>query len=91
VPASLAGTCEFDLPSYHHWLHQDAHAAAQLPKNLPNSHAPHTRWLAIILKLLRESGKAYITLPTRVAFSNAMWPRGTNAAGQLGQSSTVRS
>ncbi|MCE9550091.1 MAG: cell division protein ZapD [Betaproteobacteria bacterium] len=53
------GTCEFDLPSYHHWLHQDAmlrrnYLMACLTPMLPIRDA-----LAIILKLLRESGKAY--------------------------------
>ncbi len=55
----LGGTCEFDLPSYHYWLHQDA----ALRRNYLNA------WLAplliirdsleIILKLLRESGKVH--------------------------------
>lgn len=53
------GTCEFDLPSYHYWLKQDASLRQE------NLYA----WLApllpletgsrIILKLLRESGKAF--------------------------------
>jgi len=53
------GTCEFDLPSYHYWLHQDA----MLRRNYLNA------WLTpllsisdsldIILKLMRESGKTY--------------------------------
>lgn len=53
------GTCEFDLPSYHYWLHQDA----MLRRNYLNA------WLApmlpirdalnILLKLLREGGKAH--------------------------------
>ena len=53
------GMCEFDLPSYHYWLHQDA----MLRRNYLNA------WLApllslsdslnVILKLLRESGKVH--------------------------------
>jgi len=53
------GTCEFDLPSYHYWLHQDA----MLRRNYLNA------WLTpllsisdsldIVLKLMRESGKTY--------------------------------
>ena len=53
------GTCEFDLPSYHYWLHQDA----MLRRNYLNA------WLApllsirdsmdIILKLMRESGRTF--------------------------------
>jgi cell division protein ZapD len=53
------GTCEFDLPSYHYWLHQDAamrrsHIEEWLSPMLPICEA-----LDIILKLLRESGKAH--------------------------------
>jgi cell division protein ZapD len=53
------GTCEFDLPSYHYWLHQDAamrrsHIEGWLEPMLPICDA-----LNIILKLLRESGKAH--------------------------------
>jgi cell division protein ZapD len=52
------GACEFDLPSYHYWLHRDA--AARL--------ADLASWVgplyalrdgsAIVLRLLREGGKA---------------------------------
>ena len=53
------GTCEFDLPSYHYWLHQDAtlrrnYLNAWLTPMLPIRDA-----LDIILKLLRESGKVH--------------------------------
>jgi len=53
------GTCEFDLPSYHYWLNQDAafrrnYINAWLAPMLPISDA-----LSIILRLLRESGKAH--------------------------------
>lgn len=53
------GTCEFDLPSYHYWLNQDAvfrrnYIKAWLAPMLPISDA-----LGIILRLLRESGKAH--------------------------------
>ncbi|MBI3901535.1 MAG: cell division protein ZapD [Nitrosomonadales bacterium] len=53
------GTCEFDLPSFHYWLHQDAasrreHIGAWLTPMQPISDA-----LNIILKLLRESGKVH--------------------------------
>ena len=51
------GTCEFDLPSYHYWLHQDAalrrdHLQSWLAPLLPIRDG-----MAILLKLLRESGK----------------------------------
>jgi cell division protein ZapD len=53
------GTCEFDLPSYHYWLHQDA----SLRRNYLNTWLapmlPICNALNIILKLLRESGKMH--------------------------------
>lgn len=53
------GTCEFDLPSYHYWLHQDA----TLRRNYLNAWLapllPISEGLDIILKLMRESGKAH--------------------------------
>lgn len=53
------GVCEFDLPSYHYWHHQNsgarrAHLAAWLNPMLPLSDG-----LSIVLKLLRESGKVH--------------------------------
>ncbi len=53
------GTCEFDLPSYHHWLHQDATLRRQYLNACLAPMLPIRDALAIILKLLRESGKAY--------------------------------
>jgi cell division protein ZapD len=53
------GTCEFDLPSYHYWLHQDA----TLRRNYINTWLapmlPICTALNIILKILRESGKEH--------------------------------
>ena len=53
------GTCEFDLPSYHYWLHQDA----TLRRNYLNAWLtpilPIRDSLNIILKLLREGGNAH--------------------------------
>lgn len=52
------GICEFDLPSYHHWLHRD-HTLRRFDLEawrLPlNSVAAALR---IVLRLLRESGKS---------------------------------
>ena len=53
------GTCEFDLPSYHHWLHQDATLRRDYLINYLTPMLPIRNGLAIILKLLRESGKTY--------------------------------
>lgn len=53
------GTCEFDLPSYHHWLHQDAVLRREYLNTCLNPILPIFDGLAIILKLLRESGKVH--------------------------------
>src|SRR3972149_6221557 len=51
------GACEFDLPSYHYWLHRPAEERiGQLAAWTSPLH-PLRDGSAIILKLLRESGK----------------------------------
>ncbi len=52
------GVCEFDLPSFHHWLYRDTEARRHdllqwLQPLLPISGALH-----IVLRILRESGKS---------------------------------
>ena len=51
------GTCEFDLPSYHYWLHQDASARREQLKSWIEPMTPIRDGMAILLNLLRESGK----------------------------------
>lgn len=53
------GTCEFDLPSYHYWLHQDATLRRNHLKEWLAPMLPIYDSLNIILKLLRESGKVH--------------------------------
>ena len=53
------GTCEFDLPSYHYWLHQDATLRRNYLKGWLEPMLPICTALDIILKLLRESGKEH--------------------------------
>ena len=51
------GVCEFDVPSYHYWLHQ---AAAQRREDLTNWLAPFLPLhygIHIVLRILRESGR----------------------------------
>jgi len=51
------GVCEFDLPSYHYWLHQ---GTVQRRRDLETWLAPFLSirdGIAIVLRLLRESGK----------------------------------
>ncbi len=51
------GTCEFDLPSFHYWLHKDSSARrADLDAWLAPM-VPIRAALRIVLRVLRESGK----------------------------------
>ena len=53
------GTCEFDLPSYHFWLNQDAALRRECLNGWLAPMMPVSTALSIILKLLREGGKAH--------------------------------
>ena len=51
------GTCEFDLPAYHHWLNRDAPAREQDLQSWLAPLLPIHSGLAIILRLLRDNGR----------------------------------
>ncbi|MBI2286736.1 MAG: cell division protein ZapD [Nitrosomonadales bacterium] len=53
------GTCEFDLPSYHYWQEQDAGSRREHLQSWLTPFLPLRSGLRIILRLLRESGKAF--------------------------------
>ena len=53
------GTCEFDLPSYHYWLHQDATLRRDSINAWLAPMLPIYDSLSILLKLLREGGKVH--------------------------------
>lgn len=53
------GTCEFDLPSYHYWQKQDADLRRQSLRAWIAPLLPLENGARIILRLLRESGKAF--------------------------------
>ena len=50
------GTCEFDLPSYHEWLHRPAASRQQDLGQWSAEFAPLRSALAMLMKLLRDSG-----------------------------------
>lgn len=52
------GVCEFDLPSYHFWLHRDVPIRLQHLSQWLAPFLPLYGGVAIILRLLRDSGKA---------------------------------
>jgi cell division protein ZapD len=51
------GACEFDLPSYHHWLNSDSSVRIADLDNWISPLDPLRDGTAIVLKLLREGGK----------------------------------
>ncbi len=62
------GACEFDLPGYHHWLHQptyvrQGHLQAWLAPMMPIHRA-----LGTVLRFLRESGEDHEQLARRGTF-----------------------
>ena len=51
------GVCEFDVPSYHYWLHQSAELHRHDLEGWLAPFLPIRDGIAIMLRLLRESGK----------------------------------
>jgi len=51
------GVCEFDLPSYHYWLHQPPQTRRRDLEGWLMPFLPLKHGIAIILRILRESGR----------------------------------
>lgn len=62
------GTCEFDLPSYHYWQEQDFNLRRENFRTWTAPLMPLHSGFRIILRLLRESGKAFQFTASRGAF-----------------------
>jgi cell division protein ZapD len=52
------GVCEFDLPSYHYWLQQGTEQRRRNLEQWLSPFLPIRDAIAIVLRLLRESGKS---------------------------------
>ena len=52
------GVCEFDLPAYHYWLHQEPRARRNDLTGWIEPFEPIRAGAAIVLRLLRENGRA---------------------------------
>ena len=77
------GVCEFDLPSYHYWLNQ---GTVQRRHDLENWLAPFLPirdGLAIVLRLLRESGKVSAQTAVQGVYQQMM-------AGRIAQMLRIR-
>jgi cell division protein ZapD len=66
------GACEFDLPSYHYWLHRDDEARLADLQGWITPLYPIRDGSAIVLKLLREGGKPTRHVAQQGAFSQML-------------------
>jgi cell division protein ZapD len=69
------GACEFDLPSYHYWLHRDSAARSADIDAWISPLYPLRDGSAIVLKLLREGGKPARQLAGQGTFSQMLGGR----------------
>jgi cell division protein ZapD len=69
------GACEFDLPSYHYWLHKDAPSRAADLLSWIGPLYPLRDGTAIVLKLLREGGKPSRQIAQQGTFSQMLGGR----------------
>ena len=69
------GVCQFDLPSYHYWLHQGAAGRRADIQRWAAPFAPLKEGTRIVLKLLRESGKSSPATASNGVFQQMMGGR----------------
>lgn len=72
------GTCEFDLPSFHYWLHSDDHLRRADILAWLEPLAPIGVALRIVLSVLRESGKTLPLIASRGVFQQMPMERATH-------------
>jgi cell division protein ZapD len=62
------GVCEFDLPAYHYWLHLSAETRQRELQSWIDPFLPIRNGLAIVLRLLRDNGRATRQIASRGVF-----------------------
>lgn len=77
------GVCEFDLPSYHYWLHQSTEQHRHDLESWLAPFLPIRDGIAIVLRLLRESGKVSIQTAVQGVYQQMM-------AGRIAQMLRIR-
>lgn len=77
------GVCEFDLPSYHYWLQQAVEQRRQDLQHWLAPFLPIRDGIAIVLRLLRESGKTTPQTAFRGVYQQMM-------AGRVAQMLRIR-
>jgi cell division protein ZapD len=65
------GTSEFDLPSYHHWMHRTAERRREDLSGWLKSLLPIYAALAIVLRVLRESGRSLSLIAFKGVFQQS--------------------
>ena len=66
------GACQFDLPSYHYWLHLDADARRADVESWLAPFQPIYDGISIVLRLLRDSGKSSKQVAMQGVFQQMM-------------------
>jgi cell division protein ZapD len=69
------GVCEFDLPSYHYWLHQRPDARRRDLESWLAPFLPMQDGISIILRILRESGRTNQQLAAQGVYQQMMGGR----------------
>jgi len=69
------GVCEFDLPSYHFWLHQEAATRRRDLESWLAPFLPMQDGISIILRILRESGRTSQQMATQGLYQQMMGGR----------------
>jgi cell division protein ZapD len=69
------GVCEFDLPSYHHWLHQPAADRRRDLESWITPFLPLQQGVGIILRILRDSGRTGQQLAAQGVYQQMMGGR----------------
>ena len=77
------GVCEFDLPSYHYWLQQSAEQQRHDLQQWLAPFLPIRDAIAIVLRLLRESGKSSAQVAYQGVYQQMM-------AGRVAQMLRIR-
>jgi cell division protein ZapD len=77
------GVCQFDLPSYHYWLNQEAEQRVYDLQSWLAPFRPIHDAITIVLRLLRESGKSSAQVAPQGVFQQMM-------AGRMAQMLRVR-
>ena len=88
------GVCEFDLPGYHYWLHRDTTLRQRDIEGWITPLLPIRDGLAIVLRLLRSSGRPESQTAPRGAYQTRMirnGPRRPSCVGGRGSAGAAGS